>query len=792
MSTMLEKEIGNIAGRQKLLVSPKELIFKYLKYLPWIILSVLIALTAAFIKLRYSKEIYSVSGKLLVKKPQQDMGGEKFDDIFMMQGNRNLEDDIEIIRSRAMAARVVKALGLQLQFTNKGKIRSTLIHPRDVPFDFIIEKADSATGFSFSITIINDKQFRLNESPKSYYFNQLIEDPQATFRLANYDDNRVVFASNEFTVSLQPIMSVAAGLSSAIQVLQPSDFSNVLLLSYNTENPKLGTEIVDRYMLEYQLSSLEDKKQVLGNTLEFIDTQLIAVREELGDVERNKQSFQETNRIFNPEQQAQLFLDQQSQTESLITQQSVQLKIIDLMIAHLSDNSRQNRVISALGIAEPSLVEQIAEYNRLQVERETLLKTTPPGNQLIINIDAAIQKLSADMLSNLRNVRQTYVVALTDLQQKSRQSSADINSIPRKQRELLEKTRQQNIMQELYSYLLQKKLETSIASASTISNIKVVEPAASSGVPVFPNRRSSYMFAFFIGLIIPVALIFLFEYLNDKVKGKSDIEQMTDAPILGEIGHAENSTTLVVTKFNRKFLAEQFRIVRSNIQYILPKVEKPVILVTSSFSGEGKSFVSTNLGAVLAISGKRTIILEFDIRKPKIMKGLGLQERKGLTNYIIGNVDLSEVIQPVPDVENLFVIPCGPIPPNPAEMLLNERVAELFSRLRQQFDTVIIDTAPVGLVSDGITLGQHADASIYIVRHNYTLKKQIQLIDDIYKHSKLPHLSIIINDIKMRTGYSGYYGYGQYGYGNGYGYGYFEAEKKEKKNLLKRFKEIFN
>ena len=791
MSNMQENNHDITTGRQKLIVSPKELIFKYLKYLPWVVLSVIIALTAAFIKLRYSKEIYNVSGKLLVKNPQKDMSGEKFDDIFMMQGNRNLDDDIEIIRSRAMAARVVNALGLQLQYTNKGKIRSTLIHPSDVPFNLIIEKADSTIGFAFTIVIVSDNEFRLNESPKLYYFNQSITLPLVTFRLAHNTNTRIVFASNEFTVSLQPVKNVAAGLSGAIQVAQPSDFSNVLLLSYSTENPKMGMEIVDQYMREYQLSSLEDKKQVLGNTLEFIDTQLIAVKDELEDVERNKQTYQERNRIFNPEQQATMFLGKQSETESQITQSAVQLKVIDLMIAHISGNSgKRDKVISALGINEPSLIEQIAEYNRLQVERQTLLKSTPEGNPLIRNIDAAIEKLSADMLSNLLNVRQTYVVTLNDLERKSRQSIAEINAIPRKERELLERSRQQNIMQELYSYLLQKKLETSIASASTISNIKVVEPAASSGGPVFPNRRSTYLFALFMGLLIPAGLIFLLEFLNDKVKGKNDIEQITDVPILGEIGHAQNSTTLVVTKNNRKFLAEQFRIVRSNLQYILPKVEKPVLLVTSSFSGEGKSFVSTNLGAVLAISGKRTIILEFDIRKPKIMKGLGLSERKGLTNYIIGNVELSEVIHPVPDVENLFVIPCGPVPPNPAEMLLNERVTELFAILRRQFDTVIIDTAPVGLVSDGVTLGRHADASIYIVRHNYTLKKQIQLIEEIYKQSKLPHLSIIINDIKSGSGYGGYYGYGEYGYGNGYGYGYFDTEKK-KKNFLQRITAVF-
>jgi capsular exopolysaccharide synthesis family protein len=194
-------------------------------------------------------------------------------------------------------------------------------------------------------------------------------------------------------------------------------------------------------------------------------------------------------------------------------------------------------------------------------------------------------------------------------------------------------------------------------------------------------------------------------------------------------------------------------------------------LVTSSYSGEGKSFISTNLGAVLALSGKKTVILEFDIRKPKIMAGLGLHERKGITNFIVGNVSLHEVIHQVPDVENLFVIPCGPVPPNPAEMLLNEKVDQLFKELKSQFDAIIIDTAPVGLVSDGITLGRFADGAIYIVRHNYTLKKQIQLIQDLYQNHKLPKLSIIINDINARGGYGGYYGYGGYGYGYGYGYG---------------------
>jgi capsular exopolysaccharide synthesis family protein len=352
---------------------------------------------------------------------------------------------------------------------------------------------------------------------------------------------------------------------------------------------------------------------------------------------------------------------------------------------------------------------------------------------------------------------------------------------------LLEVTRRQSILQDLYSFLLQKKLETGISSASTISDIKMLDPARAGDNPISPNKSSLYTIAIFLGLVIPAGIIFLLDFLNDKVKTKNDVMKMTSAPIIGEIGHVENEEVLVVKHNNRAYVSEQFRIMRSNLQYIVPKDRIPIILVTSSFSGEGKSFISTNLGAVIALSGKKTVILEMDIRKPKILKGLGMEERTGLTNYLIGNMKVSDIAFKVPAIDNLFVIPCGPIPPNPAELLLDNKVSVLFEELRKQFDAIIVDTAPVGLVSDAITLGSYCNTSVFIVRHNYTFKKQVPIIDDLYSHKKLPQLSIVINDIKNVHG--GYYGYG-YGYGLGSSTkksgGYFESEKREKYRFFKK------
>jgi len=290
--------------------------------------------------------------------------------------------------------------------------------------------------------------------------------------------------------------------------------------------------------------------------------------------------------------------------------------------------------------------------------------------------------------------------------------------------------------------------------------------------------------------------IFFLEIINDKVNTRHDIEKLTDASILGEVGHSHSGSSMIVSKTNRSMVSEQFRIIRSNLQYVLNKVEKPVIMITSSFSAEGKSFITTNLGGVMALAGKKTVMLEFDIRKPKLFSGMKLNSKQGITNYLVGKAEMADLPVKIPGYDNLYGISCGPVPPNPAELLLDSRVEDMFKWLRENFDVILIDTAPVGMVSDAMTLGSFANTTLYIVRQGYTYKKQISLIDEFYHEGKLPKISIIINDVKLKPGY-GYYGYGRYGYGYGYGGGYYEIEQGQDtpkriftlgvlKNLFKR------
>jgi capsular exopolysaccharide synthesis family protein len=375
---------------------------------------------------------------------------------------------------------------------------------------------------------------------------------------------------------------------------------------------------------------------------------------------------------------------------------------------------------------------------------------------------------------------------ISSIDRMSGTAESHLSVLPEKQKTLADiEVLKQNKLTVLNT-LLEKREQSAIELAATVSNVKVLQDAYPNITPVKPNPRNTKLLAIVIGLILPALFIFVLELLNDKVGTRHDIERLTSVSVLGEVGHAFGKGNLVVTNNNRSVVAEQFRIIRSNLQFVLHHINKPVILVTSSFSGEGKSFISTNVGSVMALAGKKTIILEFDIRKPKILHQLNIPKHPGLTNFLLGKTALEELPIPVDGMTNLYVLPCGPVPPNPAEMLLDTRINELFDWLKKNFDAVIMDTAPVGMVSDALTLSRYADATLYIVRQGHTFKKQIGMIDEFYTQGKLPKMSIILNDVKVRAGY-GYYGYGRYGYGHAYGSGYFQDDSPPPSGLSRYF-----
>lgn len=777
----------------KFSVNPKELVAKYLKYLPWVVISVIVFLVLAYIKIRYSTPMYSIQSSLLIKNENDQGGGGSgkdisFNELFMNQNSINLSNEMEILKSRPVLQRVARDLNLQKLYYNKGSIRATLLFDYYRPFELVIGKlTDSSQAFSFQATILNDTQFLLNESKSPLTFGQPFQVGNNLCLLTrNMNVNIKLFVGKIYQVHWQPLSQAAENLLAGLKVGQVNDRSTILALSFESENIELGKNVLNTLMAVYDSLIVEDKSRIAFITLRFIDDRLNNLRDELSGVQGNLKDYMVEHQAYNVEEQSKSYLETMGAGAKEKADQEIRLNIVNWLIEYIeSSKNIYSTVPTNLGVEEPALLQLMTEYNKVQLEREANLKTTTPNNPLIASLENTLEKIRSSIHQALLNVRQAYVIAGKNLELQESKLQGKIQALPGKSMELLNISRRQKILEDLYSFLLQKKLETSISSASTISNSKVVEPAIGSGRPISPDAKKIYIFYLILGVLIPVGIIALIEIMQDKVRNRADIEKYTHAPILGEIGHSSNEQTLVVTKNNRYFISEQFRIIRTNLQYIIGKKDRPVIMVTSSFSGEGKSFISTNIAAVMALGGKRTVIMEFDIRKPKIVSGLDLKRKMGITNYIIGKASFDDLLVKVDGVDNLYVIPCGPIPPNPAEILIDPLLDDLMKEVINRFEVVIMDTAPVGLVSDALNLGRYADCTLYIVRQGHTFRKQLNIVEDLYVGNKLPKLSLMLNDVSSEGGYYSGYGYGYYGgYSYGMESGYFEADKDMKKRSL--------
>jgi capsular exopolysaccharide synthesis family protein len=768
----------------------KDLLFKYIRFLPVFILSLALALFGSYVYLRYATPIYRASGSLRIKNEKQSGGSndERLNQLALNSGIQNIQNEIEVLKSKPLVERVVNALNLQVSYNAIGKIKSPNIYKQGPFLLQIFQLTDSSKPFSLNIRFLNNNSFTINGENGTFSFGELFRNGFGVFRL---NKNSYGSIGKEYTISWAPTPQVTSELAANIQIT-PKTGTDILVISLERTNPQMASDIINQLMIEYGELTKEDKSAEASLVLQFVDKSLRSVQHEIDSIQREKTNYEKEYNLIGLEDQTQNYFTNITEAEKGINDQVILLDVTGLIEKYLQDKQNNYETVpSSLGLKDITLENKIQEYNKAQLYRKSLVDShIPLNNPVVKEQDEIIEKLRADILEAMRNIKTSTNLALSNYRRRGNLAEGQVKSLPPRIKKLREFETALNSKMGIYTYLMEKKLTTTISQASTLSNSKIIEKAYPSSTPVKPNKRSIQLLAILIGLGLPGLFIFLLEVINDKVTTRYDIEKITQAPVLGEVGHSYADNALIVNKTNRGMVAEQFRIIRSNLQYVLNKIDKPVILVTSSFSGEGKSFITTNLGAVMALANKKTIVIEFDIRKPKILTGLGISKRPGVTNYLLGKAEIEDLPVLVPGYDNLFVLSCGPVPPNPSELLLESKVDELFSYLKQNFDVVLIDTAPVGMVSDAMTLGKFANCSLYIVRQGHTYKKQIALIDEFYREAKLPKVSVIINDVKVKPGY-GYYGYGRYGYGYGYKSNYYEEEHPPQ-NIFTRFFGLFD
>lgn len=769
----------NLEARNEIMgLSLRDMFFKYVRFLPVFILSVAITLLGAYVYLRYAERVYSSTGTLVIKSETGRRQGDKFEELFRGDEAMNIQSEVEVMKSKGLMSRVVEKLGLQYTYYVKGKIRTINIY-KATPFRLQADSLyDSTRSFSIKLKFEDNNNFRVNDDPATYRFDQPFRLATGIYRLVRVPG---IGISKDYRVDYSPAPAMAGFYASRIQVAPKTVGTSILNISIQTANPLLCKDIIDVLMAEYGDYTKELKNQASDQMIDFIDERMKDIGGELDSVTSVLLAYMQRNNLVDIDLQKESNLSRITESDKQLNELVYQRNTASIVEDYLRDPRNENGTVvlpSSLGLSETVLDGMVTNYNAVQVRRQELLEgNVPVKNPVILEMDQQIRELRQNILNNLVKIRGSMERSIASLRQTGSQARGELQELPYKDREYAELKKQVENKQMLYNVLVEKREQTAISRASSIANSQIIEQAYFSATPIKPKRRNIQLLAILAGLAIPALFIFVGEMMNDKITTRYDVEKITAAPILGEIGHSFSDDVLIVNTRNRSMVAEQFRIIRSNLQYVVGKTDRFTLMITSTFGGEGKSFVSTNVGAVMALAGRKTVILEFDIRKPKLISGLKMEKGPGITNFLIGKAELAGLPRPVAIQENLYVLGCGPVPPNPGELLLTSKMDELFDWLKKEFEVVIVDTAPVGMVSDAQTLGKYADATIYLVRQDHTFKKQVSLIEEFYQLKKLPKVTVVINDVKLKAGY-GYYGYGRYGYGHGYGYdsSYYEEE----------------
>ncbi|MDB5248376.1 MAG: polysaccharide biosynthesis tyrosine autokinase [Segetibacter sp.] len=755
-------------------LNPKEIVFKYLVYLPLFILCLGISIGIAYIYLRYKIPFYNSSIALLIKDDKNSRGNtDALDEIALFKSKSNLANEIEILKSATLMEKVVRVTGLNTSYLVEGNLKRTEVYGYR-PFNYEpVALKDSNSAYNVVLTFNDKRNFKVEGlGEKWYQSGEIVHGKQGDFRI-NLNSGSTFNPQYKYIVQYQTPFQAASSIAGGLAIRQLNREASILKINFISEIPQKGRDILNELVKAYNSTTIENKNKVVDNTVKFIDDRLILLTSELGKVEQGLEDFKQRNELVNIETQSQGQFDVMKTTNEKLNEQEIRLQVINMINNYISNPGKKYSLVpSSLGLDDPTLLALVGTYNQMQLEREEKLKTMPEANPVMQVMENQIEKVRVSILENLSNIKRSTEILRTKFYADYNSLKGQIRTVPSKERELLEIARQQGIKEKLYLFLLQKREESAITIAASTSNAAAVDPATTIWAPVSPDRSGTIRMALIIGLLIPAAFIYLKELLNDKVTNRSDITKITQMPIVGEIAHNKMADReVVIGAKDRSIIAEQFRVSRTNLQYFITDKKSPVILVTSSMAAEGKTFTSMNLGAVWAVANKKTVILELDLRKPKISKALGLLDKKGISNYIVGDAVKEELPVLVTNTTNLYIVPAGPIPPNPSELLLDEKIEILFNYLKETFDFIIIDSAPLGLVSDAKVLSRYADCTVYVVRQRYTPKKQIDYINDLYVRKTFSNIGLLINDVKL-TGANSYYGYGYGGYGYGYGYGY--------------------
>lgn len=799
---MKEETYDNLFEEKEEKTDWQAMLFKYIIRWPWFIGSAVLCVVCAWLYLKTLTPVYNISASIIIKdnKKGGSSGGDlsTFENFGIISSANSIDSEIEILRSKSLIKDVVSELGLYISYSGEGRFnRPDLYGTSPVLVQFLPEDAEQLKApvmlhISYNEKNQIDVQATTGGTTVSKQFTELPAVLPCEAGTLTFAANPAapITGSGNITVSIVNPLSVAKGYRAALSIDPTNRSTSVLTVSIKNTDKKRGENFINKLIELYNKNANNDKNEVAQNTARFINERISIINHELGTTEQELESFKRGAGLTDISSDAQLAVSEQSAYEKLCVENGTQLNLIQYLSEYIQKPENATATLPAnVGLNDATLAGLIAQYNALVLERNRLLRTSSETNPVVRRLDSNLQDMRAGITTSIASVRKGLLITKADLERQASKYAGRVSNAPAQERRFVSIQRQQEIKAGLYLMLLQKREENNIALATTANNAKIIDDALADDAPVSPQSRQIYLMALAIGLAIPVAVIYLLSLLNYRIEGRADVEKLTRLPIIGDVPLTEpgegDSDGIAVREGENDIMAETFRSLRTNLLFILGDPDKKVILVTSTMSGEGKTFIASNLAASLSLLGKRVIIIGMDIRKPGLNKVFHISNKdRGITQYLSAphSTDLRSLIQASNVSANLSVLPGGAIPPNPTELVARHSLEDAIEQLKKDYDYIVLDTAPIGMVTDTQLIARVADASVYVCRADYTSKNDYCLINELHANKRLPNLCTVINGLDMtKKKYGYYYGkYGRYyGYGKKYGYGYgYDADAK--------------
>ncbi|QNL51711.1 polysaccharide biosynthesis tyrosine autokinase [Olivibacter sp. SDN3] len=740
----------------------RELWQKYSYHWPLFFCCLFFALTAAFLYVRTLQPVFHVKAKIGIKDEKKSTM-EKFalEELNIAGSPKQAESEVEIIKSRALIQRVINDLQLYVHYSLDETYRSIdLYNTTPIVFNWL-EKHGQMRARTYAITIIDQQQFELTKENGDVLHGTFDDHFSSDIGLWKLDVTPHLdeFIGRTIILELHRLPNMISHYQNEIAVTLNKQ-APIIDLSLNDVVPERGEAVLNHLIAAYKNYNVIDKNQETENTLKFIDDRLISITGELNNVERDVEGYKSSIGLTDISSKSQYYLENVQLNDARMNEVDVQLNVIDGIEAYVY-NSEAEGTPATIGITDPGLIGLVEQLSKLQIQKQKLLATTPEGNPIFAPINKQINSTKVALNETIKGIKSSLLATRKQLEKNNNKFESSIRNIPGQERKYVSIKRQQGIKESLYVYLLQKREEVAMSYASTITDARTIEEAYYEE----PKTEKSFPFAIALltGFMLPIGLIYSRELIRNKVLTKKDIEAITAVPVICELIQTEKNASIVLQSDKRYAISEQMRVLRTNLlQEHYERVDGKVTLFTSSIAGEGKSFVVSNMGVALAASGKKTIILELDLRKPRISKIFEMDNvAPGLSSLLAGEVAKEDIILASSLQRDLYVMPSGPVPENPSELLESERMKQLLTELRNEYDHILIDSPPLHLVTDALILAPLTELSLYVVRHNYTPKEELKFVDEVYKANKLPNMKLVFNGVQMdkRFGYSLDYSY---------------------------------